>query len=287
MSARSDVGDRMFSHYHLGATTTYAARADSRVSYTLYVPRRLARMDRAKTRILVSVHGTGRMQALYRDMFAEFSEYNNCIVLAPLFPANLLGDGNLSGYKFLREGDIRYDLLLLDMVGEAVERYGIQPGPLLLFGFSGGAHFAHRFTLLHPERVAAVSIGSPGVVTLADPAKPWWIGTAGAEQLFGQAIDPDRLAGKPVHFVVGGADRETWEITLAEGDKSYMPGINDAGADRPERIASLRDSFSRSGALTRLDVVADAAHDVTHVVHTARMFFADVIAGVFVPDEDQ
>ncbi|MBV1900377.1 MAG: hypothetical protein KUG56_01765 [Kordiimonadaceae bacterium] len=263
--------------YHTGATTIYSARADSRFSYTLYVPHRLGQMNRAETTILVSMHGTGRMLALYRDMFAEFAEYNNCIILAPLFPASVLGDGNMSGYKFLKEGDIRYDQLVLDMAAEVAEKYGVNDQKLFMFGFSGGGHFTHRFTLLHPERIKAASIGSPGVVTLADPEKPWWVGTKGAEAVVGQAVNLAGLKDKPIHFVVGSADLETWEITLEEGDRSYMPGINDAGKNRIERIRSLCDSFTKQGAITRLDIVEGITHDVESLIHKTRAFFADVL----------
>src|SRR5690606_20780172 len=107
-------------------TPIYASRVDARFPYALYVPHRLDRMDRSQTRILVSVHGTGRMQALYRDLFADFAEYNNCIVLAPLFPANVLQDGNMSGYKYMQEGDIRYDRVMLGMTDEVAESYDVR-----------------------------------------------------------------------------------------------------------------------------------------------------------------
>lgn len=281
-----DTQHKLDALYHTGATTIYASRADPRCAYTLYVPHGLARADRSRTTILVSVHGTGRMQSLYRDLFAEFAEYHNCIVLAPLFPAGILGDGNMSGYKFLREQDIRYDEILLDMAGEVAQRYGVSARQLLMFGFSGGGHFTHRFLLLHPERILAASVGAPGVVTLADPERDWWVGTAGAERFLGRSVEPAALAGKAVHFVVGGADRERWEITLEPGDSSYLPGINDAGRDRVERCTALRDSFARWGARTRLDIVAGETHDVTRLVHTTRRFFSEVLAGTFEPDPD-
>ena len=189
--------------YHTGATTIYSARADNRFAYTLYVPHRLGQMNRAETTILVSMHGTGRMLALYRDMFAEFAEYNNCIILAPLFPASVLGDGNMSGYKFLKEGDIRYDQLVLDMAAEVAEKYGVNDQKLLMFGFSGGGHFTHRFTLLHPERPQAASIGSPGIVTLAEPTTPWQVGTNGAEAVVGQRVQFAGLKAHPTNMMGG------------------------------------------------------------------------------------
>ncbi|MGV3478625.1 MAG: hypothetical protein ACO1O3_01655 [Sphingobium sp.] len=272
---------RLHAMYHSGPTTIYASAIDPRFSYTLYVPHRFDRADHKATTILVSVHGTGRMQSLYRDMFAEFAEYHNCIVLAPLFPANVFQDGEMSGYKYIAERDIRYDLVMLGMIEEVAARYGVSGDKVLMFGFSGGGHFTHRFTILHPGRVRAASIGAPGAVTLIDFERSWWVGVRDCAELFGIRIDPHEYRDLPVHFVVGASDEETWEITFSPGDRRYMDGANDAGRTRGERILSLADSFAAHGARTRLDIVPDAAHDVTVVVRKAREFFDDVLAGHF------
>ncbi|HET6630180.1 MAG TPA: hypothetical protein VFG91_10435 [Woeseiaceae bacterium] len=278
-AGRVDHDKRFDALYRFGATPIFAARADPRFSYALYVPHRLDRMGRDRTTLLVSVHGTGRMQSLYRDLFAEFAEYNNCIVLAPLFPANVLQDGNLSAYKYLREGDIRYDQIVLGMIEEVAERYRISGERVLLFGFSGGGHFVHRFTILHPRRVLAASIGAPGAVTVIDFEKPWWTGAGDIERLFDIRVDPASFEGLPLHFVVGAADTETWEITFQPGDRYYMAGANDAGRTRGERIRTLMDSFRRCGANTRLDEVPDVTHDVVPLSRYTREFFLDVLEG--------
>ena len=64
------------------------------------------------------------------------------------------------------EGLKRLDLQLLAMIDDARERLG-QEGlqvseKILLTGFSASGSFANRFTVLHPERVLAAVIGSPG-----------------------------------------------------------------------------------------------------------------------------
>lgn len=271
----------LYKTYEVGKTTVFSSRMDSRFCYCLYVPHRFDENSRAQTTLLISVHGTGRMQALYRDLFCEFSEYNNCIVLAPLFPANVCQDGNMSGYKYLKEGDIRYDLVLLDMAAEVAQRYRIAVDKVLLFGFSGGAHFAHRFLLLHPHRIKAVSIGAPGVVTLPLQDKPWWVGIGGAHQVFGLDIDPAALAGVAVHLVVGGADTETWEITVDADDAYYMEGINDSGRTRGERLQSLADGLSSWGARVRKDVVPGETHDVVPISQKTREFFYDVLNDLY------
>lgn len=275
----SSAAARFVQTYFRGATPIFAARCDPRFSYTMYVPERFELLDHSRTTILVAVHGTGRMQALYRDLFAGFAENRNCIVLAPLFPAGVLGDDNLSGYKYILEGDIRYDLVMLGMLDEVAARFGVSGRKALMFGFSGGAHFTHRFTILHPDRIRAASIGAPGSVTLIDGDSPWWVGVADCEQRFGIRVDPQQFRGLPIHFLVGDADTETWEITFKEGDRNYLPGANSAGRTRGERVRALSQSFSNCGAQVRLDVVPGATHNVTEVVHRTLEFFADVLDG--------
>lgn len=271
------MDSRLEQTYFRGATPIFASRIDPRFSYTLYVPERFDQFDRSRTTILVAVHGTGRMQALYRDLFSEFAERHNCIVLAPLFPADVLGDGNLSGYKYIVERDIRYDLVMLGMLDEVARRFGVSASRVLMFGFSGGGHFTHRFTILHADRVRAASIGAPGSVTLLDAAAPWWVGIADCEQRFGIRVDPRSFHDLPLHFVVGDADTETWEITFKQGDRNYMPGANRAGRTRGERVRALAESFRSHGARVRVDLVPGAAHDVTEVVQKTREFFGDVL----------
>ena len=122
MTDRPDVKDeteaRRYALYNTSATTVFASRADPRFCYSLFVPPSAG----PSTRILVAAHGTGRRMFEMRDSFAEFGRYNDCLVLAPLFPVGPLGDGNSNGYKYILEGDIRYDRILLCMIAEIADR---------------------------------------------------------------------------------------------------------------------------------------------------------------------
>jgi pimeloyl-ACP methyl ester carboxylesterase len=223
------------------------------------------------------VHGTGRTQHAYRDAFAEFGRYNNFVVLAPLFPVGPLGDGEADGYKYILEGDIRYDLVLLAMVAEVEAMLGCRFPPFLMFGFSGGGHFTHRFMILHPERLHAASIGAPGSLTLLDRDRDWWVGVRNIRSLFGRDLDLAALARVRVHLVVGEADLETWEIRHEPGDPRYMEGANDAGATRVERNNSLRASLEAHGVAVTQNIVPGVAHSMTGVLPYTIDFFRGVL----------
>ena len=267
-----------------GRCTTSARRrcsprkADPRFHYCLYVPPVVG--DGAKVDLLVAVHGTGRTSFLdFRDGFAEFGRWNNCAILCPIFPIGVRGDDARSGYKYMIEGDIRYDQVLLAMVEEVAAKYQQDWSRFAIFGFSGGGHFAHRFAILHPRKLWAASIGAPGSVTLLDPdarlvgrrAQPR--GDASASPSIRQAI-----AEIPVQMIVGEADLETWEITHREGGTYWMHGANDAGRTRPERLGALRDSFEKAGVNVRFDLLPGVSHDRMKTLGNVQDFLAGVLA---------
>ncbi len=263
--------------YDLGPTPVMSCKADPRFGYCLYVPKDLGKGGPAPD-LVVAMHGTGRGFIDYRNAFSEFARWNNCIVLAPLFPIGVLGDDNRDGFKYMREGTIRYDEILLAMVSEVGARYGLSFEQFALFGYSGGGHFAHRFLLLQPQKLWAVSVGAPGSVTLLDPSRDWWVGTRNMAALFGKEPDIEAMRRVPVQMIVGAADLETWEITHREGGRNWMPDANHAGRTRPERLDSLRRSFEEAGVSVRFDLVPNMAHDGVRAVPRVEDFFADVLA---------
>lgn len=263
--------------YDRDRTTIFASRHDPRFSYCLYVPRDLGE-DGEPPELVVAMHGTGRSFVAYRDAFSAFGRWRNCIVLAPLFPVGVRGDDNRDGFKYLIEGDIRYDKVLLAIVDEIGARYGLSFERFAICGYSGGAHLVHRFAMLHPRRLWAASIGAPGSVTLLDPTRDWWVGTRNIEALFGAPVDLAALADVPVQMVVGAADLETWEITHGEGGAHWMPDANHAGRTRPARLAALRQSFEAAGVTVRFDLVPNMAHDGMRAVPIMEDFLADTLA---------
>ena len=263
--------------YDTGSTTIFVCRHDPRFSYCLYVPPTI-RQGAEPPELVVAMHGTGRSFTTYRDAFAAFGRWNNCIILAPLFPVGVQGDRNASGFKYIIEGTLRYDELLLTIVDEVAEYYGLNINRFAMFGYSGGGHFTHRFLLLHPDRLWAASIGAPGSVTLLDPTRDWWVGTRNFREIFGAEIDTATLAQVPVQMIVGAADLETWEITHKPGGRYWMPDANHAGRTRPERLARLRESFKAAGVDVRFDLIPNMAHDGVRAVPQAEEFLANAVA---------
>jgi len=263
--------------YELGATPLYAAACDQRFGYFLYVPKAFTWEDAAGYALCVVVHGTGRTPNMYRDLFAEFAERNKVIILAPLFPAGINQPGEVSNYKYITYQGIRFDEILLEMVEEVAARYRINAERFLMFGFSGGAQFAHRFFYLHPHRLQAVSIGAPGVVTLIDPDTPWWRGTKDLAERFGVDVDIEAMRQVPVHMVVGAEDVDTWEITLTPDHPHWMDDANAAGRTRIDRIQTLKANLESFGLDVRLDLTPGIGHNGYAVLEAPQAFFEEVL----------
>ena len=271
---------RKLSYYDFGHTTVYASRFDQRFPYCAYVPQDYDEDGDKTYPLAVIVHGTERGMLAYRDAFADFAEANGVIVLCPLFPANICFPGDLSSYKMLRAGDLHYDAVMLDMIEEMRERYRIAGDRVMMYGFSGGGHFTHRFLYLHPERLLAASIGAPGVVTLLDFDHDFWVGVRDFEAVFGKPVDLEAMRRVAVQMVIGADDLETWEITITPGDAWWKPGADLAGETRNDRIRSLKASLEKQGMAVRLDVEPGVAHDDRTLLKHVKDFFAGTLKRV-------
>ncbi|SEQ10612.1 hypothetical protein SAMN05428969_1996 [Devosia sp. YR412] len=249
------------------ASPIVALKSDPRFSFTLYVPPEL----HADTPILVAIHGNMRNLIATRDAFADLARWKNVVVVAPLFPHGVLGDDNKDGFKFIKEGSIRYDDLLLEIVEQAKQHCGLRARKFALFGFAGGGQFAHRFALLHPHRLWAASIAAPGSVTLLDDSKKWWVGIKDVNEVLGMEIDREALARLPIHLVVGDAD-----VDPGTNDQSHvwMPGGRDAGETAMERLRSLEASLRAQGVEVEFSVMPRKGHVLADLVPASKDFFA-------------
>jgi dienelactone hydrolase len=261
------------SPYGLGHTALFASQYDQRFSYCLYVPKSFREEGENTYPLAVIMHGSRRDAQAYRDRFADWAEEAQVVLLAPLFPGGIIVPGDVSNYRFMEWHGIRFDQVLLAMIDEVTPVYRLRSERFLLHGFSAGGHFAHRFFYLHPQRLAGVSIGAPGIVTLLDQEHDFWVGVRDLEARFGIAPNIPAMREVPVQMVVGGDDTETWEISIPPDHPRWMPGAELAGPHRLARMTALRDSFERNGISVQLDVVPGVAHSHVGVVDAVEAFF--------------
>ncbi|KAJ3727162.1 poly hydrolase [Lentinula raphanica] len=233
--------------------------ADPRFSFYAYVPRSHS-LESAELPLVVIIHGIGRDAKNYLEHMREFCERHTCALICPLFPEGVPSPKHQNAYKDLQFRGTRFDLIMLSMVEQAGRTWRVQTDRFYLHGFSAGGQFVHRFTYLHPNRLAAVSIGAPGRFTAPDLQSPWLEGVADVSEIFGVPRSPDfaAMARVPVQFVVGEKDVGTGMIEHMKNPTKYEL---EAGNTRLGRLSWLREAWERVGVRSEMSVVPGVGHD--------------------------
>lgn len=133
-------------------------------------------------------------------------------LLTPLFPRPPVADAadNLYLHALSRAAltakapaHARVDLQLIAMIDDARAALGEGVAArVLIAGFSASASFANRFAILHPERVLAAAVGSPGgwpIAPIDEAGLTYPVGIADVERLTGRKINRPTL--QKVHFL--------------------------------------------------------------------------------------
>ncbi len=173
--------------------------------------------------------------------------------------------------------DARDDLpglraILRDLPGRTGLRF--QPRALL-YGFSRGAQFAHRFALAYPQLVAGVAAMSAGTYTLPQAAWREPNGTAttlnmpyGVSDLQRYSGEPFSLAGLrqvPFWIGVGANDHESQDVP-----RNWDQYIGDCRVDRATAFVGALQSL---GVSVRLQQFANTSHVETDEMRAAALEF--------------
>lgn len=154
-------------------------------------------------RTLVSVHGVSRNVEEHVELYRPYADAYGVVLVAPLFAANRFRDYQRLGRK--GRGP-RADLALIRLLNELGGPLGIDSGWVDMFGFSGGAQFAHRFAMAHPQRVRRLSLGAAGWYTMPDKSLSYPLGVGDAAGLEGVRLDLSAAARLPTLVLVGELD---------------------------------------------------------------------------------
>lgn len=161
------------------------------------------------------------------------------------------------------------------MIKEVSDYYGVTAN-IFLYGFSGGAQFAHRFAMLYPEKVKGLSVATPGLVTLPDETKSWWVGIGNVENLFGKNIEWEKMKNIPVQMLIGELDIDPREITVTKDEQCWMEGANDAGKNRKDPLNKLRKELEAKGVGVAWGMVPNVEHDDEQLWPLAAKFFEEI-----------
>lgn len=202
--------------------------------YYLYVPPQLKneKMRGKALTFLVSPNNTGKIDddLSVHDAYAKnWTERDRrwagtlgVVLLTPVFPRPAT-DWQIYTHALDRDAMLtektdykRFDLQLIAMIDHARKSLAKENLKLdkkvLLWGFSASGMFVNRFVFLHPTRVKAAAVGSPGGWAIApvnswkDKALRYPIGTADFEIVAGKKLDRRNLKKVPMLIYLGDKD---------------------------------------------------------------------------------
>lgn len=217
-------------------------------------------------RVLVAVHGVARQWKSLTASFVNVCSEAGVALIAPRFSRR-----GYKGYQRLEAGSrgVPADLALDQVLEDAARCLGLREIPSVsLFGFSGGAQFAHRYTLREPQRVRGQVLAAAGYYTFPDMgvAFPYGLAHEGAARW--------KLEGflTPTLVLVGDLDTERDDQLRAHKHVDRQQG-RDRVARAQRWVLAVRAASARLGRLPdcRLELMHGCDHDFLRCTRQARL----------------
>ncbi|MDJ0854120.1 MAG: hypothetical protein QNI89_09710 [Desulfobacterales bacterium] len=153
--------------------------------------------------LMVAVHGIRRQAKLQARLFAPFVESIGGALVAPVFNRKRYADYQRLGRHGLGQ---RSDLALKRILDEVGRMTGISNRSVVMFGYSGGGQFVHRFAMAYPRQVLRMAIAAPGWYTFPDRRFRYPEGIGSCKDLPDIFLDPGRFLQIPTMVLVGEHD---------------------------------------------------------------------------------
>lgn len=229
-------------------------------------------------RILIGVHGLSRDARGHRDDWARLVGGRNVLVLVPELTAAAYPEYNLGDAVDARGAVRPARRWSFGVVEELFDRVTADVGSdartYALFGFSGGAQFAHRLVELVPgHRADVVVAANAGWYTMPDGAEPYPWGLAGTP------AGPDDLArvfATRLVLVLGRRDADPRDPSLRRDPRTDRQGTQrlDRGRAFHRRAAAAARALALPFAW-RLHEEPELAHDHAGAARAALPYLLD------------
>ena len=214
----------------------------------------------------------------------ESADINNLIIISPAIPrpeTNYVYVVSIPSFVFSTETDPSLQRpdeqlnLMIDELTEDLQNDGIQmSSKIFIEGFSAGAMFAQRYTLLHPERVQAMVAGQcGGAITLPvavydSTILNWPVGINDFFELTGEEFDLETYRKVPQLIYIGDKDNNnstlwgTGELWITQEQIDFLN--HTFGDTDPIRLQNEVDYLRKNG-FTNIEYILykDVAHELT------------------------
>ena len=260
--------------------------------YYLYVPPALRdeKTSKQERTILVIPNNTGQINDAFEIHEADVKKritqnamiaaQLNVAILMPVFPRPKT-DWKIYTHALDRDSMTtdktdykRFDLQLVAMIDDALASLKKEDlkfdKRVLITGFSASGMFANRFTFLHPKRVKAAAIGSPGGWAIAPTGKfkekalRYPIGTDDFKTVSGKRLDSKNLRKVPMLIYLGDKD-DNDSLVFTDGyeteDKDLVFEL--FGKTPVERWEISKTLYAKAGLNAEFKLYPDVKHNVT------------------------
>lgn len=219
---------------------------------------------------LIAVHGIHRDARAQAMAFGRLATEMGRVVIAPVFSYR-----HWRGYQQVY-GERRADLGLLSLLEELGTMLDIDVSRFDLFGYSGGAQFAHRFALAYPHRIRELHLLAAGWYSFPDAEPyPYGLGSpispmAGFSPLLKASLG--HFLSLPIRVYVGENDNIVDEHVRSGAAIDHQQGTH--RLERARRwTAALRDVALAREISSDIDlrVLPNCGHDFKACVSNGRL----------------
>lgn len=212
------------------------------------------------------------------------TEHLNCVVLVPIFPR---GKTDWKVYTHALDRDVmirgmdsigRLDLQLIAMLEDAAERLKlwdiVTREKIFMLGFSASGMFVNRFTLLHPEKVIAAAIGSPGGWPMVPVEKyenaflNYPVGINDYKEISGKSFNSDELKKVKLFFFLGDKDENdsvVFDDSYDEAERKII--LESFGENLQKRWAFCKELYKQNDYKNAsFTLYKDVGHTINNLI---------------------
>lgn len=203
---------------------TYAAWNKPDVELLYKLPKEINK----DTKVLFIVHGASRDVDRYLDAWIDDAKNKNIILVAPYFSKesfryySTIGLATSSG-KMIDDSKTNLSNSISSFFTFFKSKYNLSTETYLIFGFSGGSQFVHRYMMYGKDtKIEKAVLGSAGWYTFLNN-EPFPFG------IKNMPIDDSRIdwfLSREVLFILGNNDNDPNHPTLNSNKKAKKQGIH-------------------------------------------------------------
>lgn len=134
--------------------------ANTTLQYYYYIPKSISQSSTKSVRYLIMVPGlSGAGQDFVTQPFKSFAKKEDFVIIAPSFVEDSKNWDSQTSYQY---PDAWSGEALNNIIKNFGSKHNLAPSYIYMLGFSAGAQFVSRYSLIYPNYVAACAFNSAG-----------------------------------------------------------------------------------------------------------------------------